>query len=86
MQRWRDNRNKAWAKTAGRRLRALGVEAQDSPLMSTSVQADEIRELRQTSSEAYGDGYFDDPAVQQGGDAGLAAAPYRAKQGASLVA
>ena len=33
--------------------------------MSTSVQADEIRELRQTSSEAYGDGYFDDPAVQQ---------------------
>lgn len=43
----------------------LSVEAQDSPLMSTSVQADEIRELRQTSSEAYGDGYFDDPAVQQ---------------------
>ncbi|HET9393749.1 MAG TPA: FkbM family methyltransferase [Candidatus Rubrimentiphilum sp.] len=33
--------------------------------MSTSMQADEIRELRLTSSEAYGDGYFDDPAVQQ---------------------
>jgi len=33
--------------------------------MLTSIQADEIRELRQTSSEAYGDGYFDDPAVQQ---------------------
>jgi FkbM family methyltransferase len=29
------------------------------------MQADEIRALRQTSSEAYGDGYFDDPAVQQ---------------------
>jgi FkbM family methyltransferase len=29
------------------------------------MQADEIRELRLTSSEAYGDGYFDDPAVQQ---------------------
>lgn len=33
--------------------------------MSTSIQADEIRTLRQTSSEAYGDGYFEDPAVQQ---------------------
>jgi len=32
--------------------------------MSSSIRADEIRELRQTSSEAYGDAYFEDPAVQ----------------------
>lgn len=33
--------------------------------MSTSFRAEEVRALRLASSEAYGDAYFDDPAVQQ---------------------